>query len=107
MEQVYTLALWRVKPGREAEFIAAWRDLGEAFARLQRPPGKGTLVQAVSDPQLFYSFGPWQCLEDIEAMRNDMDAQRGIRRLMELCTEGQPGAFRVVAEATAERPRTR
>lgn len=99
-EQVYTLGIWRVRPGKEAEFVTAWQELGQIFANLPRPPiGKGTLIQSLSDSTLFYSFGPWGRLEDVQAMRESPRAQEGIRKLMELCTEATPGSFRVVAES--------
>jgi heme-degrading monooxygenase HmoA len=101
-EMVYTLGVWRVKPGQEAEFIAAWKALGEIFAGLEHPPaGTGTLIQSVSDPALFYSFGPWNRLEDIQEMRNNPQAQAGIQRVVDLCTEATPGTFRLVAESPA------
>jgi len=98
-EAFYTLGVWRVKPGKEVAFIEDWKALGNIFARLPQPPGKGTLIQSLADPLLFYSFGPWSNLADIEAMRNNPDAQEAINRLRELCTEATPGGFRVVAEA--------
>jgi hypothetical protein len=100
LEGVYTLGVWRVKPGHEAEFITAWKELGRIFAQLPQPPSdRGTLVQSLSDSTLFYSFGPWKRLEDIEAMRANPRAQEGIRTLVALCTEATPGSFRVVAES--------
>ncbi len=97
---VYTLGVWRVKPGREADFIAAWKDLGTLFAKLPMPPGgRGTLVQSITDPLLFYSFGEWPSTQAVQAMRQDTGAQAGIRRAADLCTEATPGSFRVVAEA--------
>ena len=100
MEQLYTLGVWRVKAGREDEFIRAWKALGNVFAALPHgPSGKGVLVQSVTDAALFYSFGPWGSIEDIAAMRSDAQAQTGIRALRELCSEATPGTFRVVAES--------
>ena len=97
---VYTLGVWRVKPGQEPAFIEAWRALGIIFRRLPKPPtGKGTLIQSLTDSCLFYSFGPWRDLEDIQEMRSNPDAVEGIRLLRELCMEGSPGTFRVVAES--------
>ena len=96
---IYTLGVWRVKPGKEAEFIEAWKWLGGIFSRLPMPPGgTGTLVQSITDPLLFYSFGGWQSMEAIQAMRQDASAQAGIKKVAELCTEATPGSFRVVAE---------
>jgi hypothetical protein len=104
---VYTLAEWRVRPEKEAEFVTAWQDLGAVFARLPDPPGTGTLLRSVNDPTLFYSFGPWSRLEAVEAMRADPDAQAAIRRLVELCTDATPGTFRLVARAEAPSPEPR
>ena len=99
-DQVYTLGVWHVDERHEAEFIAAWKDLGRIFASLPQPPsGRGLLIQSVADPTLFYSFGPWRRFEDVEAMRADASAQSGIKRIRELCIEATPGTFRVVAES--------
>lgn len=99
MTTYYTLGVWRVKEGHEAEFIAAWKAVGEAFLQLANPPGPGTLVRSQSDPTLFYSFGPWSRAEDIQSMRGDTRARAAIERLADLCTEATPGTFQVVATA--------
>jgi hypothetical protein len=99
-QQVFTLGEWRVKEGHQADFVAAWKDVGAIFSRLQRPPtGKGLLVQSTSDPTLFYSFGPWRSAEDVAAMRADPSARAGIERLRNFCVVATPGTFRVVAES--------
>jgi quinol monooxygenase YgiN len=99
MEEIfYTHALWRVKPGHEEEFIAAWKALADAFSHLPTPSRHGTLIQHLTDPTLFYSFGPWDRLEDIEAMRQDPQARQAIQAVMALCTEATPSSYRVVAE---------
>ena len=100
-ETIYTLGVWRVRPESEANFIAAWKALGLIFAELPAPPnGKGTLIQSLTEPTLFYSFGPWQSVEAVQAMRQNPQAQAGINRLRELCTEAVPGSFRLVAETS-------
>ena len=98
-DEVYTLGAWRVKHECESEFVAAWQALGRYFSSLPHPPGKGTLLQSVDDPQQFYSFGPWHALEDIQAMRSQPETPTEIGKLMDLCEEGRPGTFRVVATA--------
>lgn len=98
-QQIYTLGAWRVKEGREQEFVNAWKELGVIFNSLPNPPGKGILIRSTSDPTLYYSFGPWNSLEAVEIMRKDQRAQEGIRKLVDLCTEATPGSFQVVAES--------
>src|SRR5438552_1494928 len=98
--QYYTHALWRVKPGNEDAFISAWKAIGDAFSALPGvASGRGTLIQSLTDPTLFYSFGPWNSLEDIQAMRSDPSAQEAIQKARELCEEATPGSYKVVAEA--------
>src|SRR5712691_5222728 len=98
--EVMTLGMWRVKPEQQEAFVSTWKRLGETFSRLPHPPtGKGTLLQSASDPTLFYSFGPWSSLTDIEAMRSNSEAQAAIAALKALCTEAVPGAYRVVARS--------
>ncbi len=96
-DEVYTLGVWRVKDGKQSEFIEAWKALGDYFRGLENPPGEGTLVQSIDEPHLFYSFGPWRSLDDIEAMRSRPETPQEIGKLMDLCEEGRPGTFRVVA----------
>ena len=98
--EVMTLGMWRVKPEQEEAFVSAWKRLGETFSRLPHPPtGQGTLLQSASDPTLFYSFGPWSSLTDIESMRSSPEAQAAIAALKALCTDAVPGAYRVVARS--------
>jgi quinol monooxygenase YgiN len=97
MEQAaYTLALWRVTPGQEQAFRAAWVELEHAMLSLQRPPLFGVLLQDRSDPTLFYSFGPWNSIDDVDAMRRDPCAQDAFLRVTALCEEAQPGTYRLV-----------
>lgn len=96
-DEVYTLGVWRVKEGKQSEFVEAWRELGRFFGQLPAPPGEGTLLQSLEEPEQFYSFGPWGSLDDIQAMRNHPDTAGEISKLASLCEEGRPGTFRVVA----------
>ena len=100
----YTHAEWRVKPGREAEFIAAWQALGEAFAALPRRPLWGTLLQSEHEPGVFYSFGPWATAEDVAAMRADPAAQTALGRAVALCERATPGPCRRVAHIQLGEP---
>src|SRR5215207_4305716 len=101
-EVYYTHALWKVKLGKVEEFIAAWKSLGRTFLATGGT-SHGTLIQSLSDPTQFYSFGPWNSLEDMQAMRADALSQESIRKVRELCDEATPGAYRLVAEMYADR----
>ena len=98
-DEVYTLGVWRVKDGKQSEFIAAWQALGRYFTSLPHTLGEGILLQSLDEPQQFYSFGPWQTLDDIQEMRSHPETPKEIGKLMDLCEEGRPGTFRVVATA--------
>lgn len=97
MSDVYTHGVWRALPGKEDELVAAWRAVGEVFRALAQPPGEGVLIRSVEDPALFYSFGPWPSAEAVAAMRAEPTAVEALGRLVALCSEAQPGMFRVVA----------
>jgi quinol monooxygenase YgiN len=95
--EFYTHALWRVKEGKQEQFVEAWKTLAQVFMKLPGT-GQGTLIQSISDPALFYSFGPWESVDAIEAMRRDPDALRAIQDLRELCEEATPGSYRLVLQ---------
>ena len=86
-----------MKDGMQDQFVEGWKGLGRFFRGLAHPPGEGTLLQSLDDPQQFYSFGPWRSLDDIREMRSHPDAPGEIGRLLDLSEEGRPGTFRVVA----------
>lgn len=101
---VYTHAEWRVRPGREAEFIAAWRRLAAVFAALPARPLWGTLLQSEQEPSLFYSFGPWASAADVAAMRADPRAQETLAALAALCERATPGPYRRVVHVDLRAP---
>jgi heme-degrading monooxygenase HmoA len=98
-ENYYTHALWHVKEGQIDAFKAAWEQFGNALSQVpDSPPVKGTLIQSLSDPLVFYSFGPWETLEDIKAMRNDENVRQALSALLEHCQEAKPENYRTVLQ---------
>ncbi len=92
----YTLASWHIKEGHEEAFLQVWKEeLASAFLSVN-PTAQGTLIQSLEDPRQFYSFGPWESLEQMQAARSDPRARAAIGKLMGLCDEAKPGPFRVV-----------
>jgi hypothetical protein len=97
---VYTLAVWKVKPGQEESFIAGWKEGGAFAFTLPSPPVPPyVLIQSLQDPTLFYSFGSWRSLEDAQAMQVHARTGEIMGKLAALCEEATSGAFRVVARA--------
>lgn len=98
-ENYYTHALWHVKEGQVNNFIAAWENFGTALSQVKdSPPVQGTLIQSLSDPLIFYSFGPWESLEDINAMRNDEHVKKALVAILEHCQEAKPGNYKTVLQ---------
>ncbi len=95
-ERAYTLAMYRVKAGREDAFVSAWNGLAGTFSSLPNPPLWGTLIRHRTNRTLFYSFGPWQSAEDVAAMRRNAAAGEAFGRLRELCAELTPGDYELV-----------
>ena len=96
VRQVYTHALWRVKPGKERAFVEAWTALAEIFSGLDQPPLWGTLLRSAAEPNVFYSFGPWWSATDVERMRNSVTAQAALSELRQLCEEATPGLYYLI-----------
>jgi quinol monooxygenase YgiN len=99
----YTLAMYRVRPGQEEKFIEAWRNLAKTFCSLPQPPLWGTLIRSLSDPSLFYSFGPWADAAHVAAMRGNEHGREAFRRLGALCTEMTPGDYEMIEHVDAQR----
>ena len=98
-EKVYTHAMWKVKPGMQEKFITAWEQLAKLFSSLPQPPvEKGVLIQSLNDQTLYYSFGPWEKMDDLTAMRNNEDVQKAMQQLRQLCEEMTPGAYKLIRE---------
>lgn len=96
-ETYYTHALWLVKEGKTEEFIAAWEKFGNALSQVpDSSPVQGTLIQSLSDPLLFYSFGPWETLEDIQVMRSNENVKQALTEIIELCQQAKPDNYKTV-----------
>ncbi len=98
MGQPYTSGTWMAKPGKEDEFVAAWRAMAEWTAENVAGARRGTLLRDVSDPRRFLSFGPWESHEAIDAWRALPEFQDGVAKMRELLEDFTPGTFEVIAE---------
>ena len=100
MGTIYTSGSWRVKAGREDEFVAAWRDLAEWT--LAEVPGAiwATLLRDVEDPRHFISFGPWETMQAVEGWRASAGFQESVGRIREMLESFEPVAAEAVVEVS-------
>ena len=56
---IYTLGIWKAKPGKEALFIDAWTAFATWTSEHMTGCGKAFLLRDLKDASRFISFGPW------------------------------------------------
>jgi hypothetical protein len=84
MAKIWTHGIWTVKPGREDEFVAAWRVMARAAVAEFDPPGTPQLMRDRERPSVFRSLGPWDDPETVERFRGFIQPHlQGIRELTE------------------------
>jgi heme-degrading monooxygenase HmoA len=85
--QPYTSGSWRVKEGREEEFIARWTEF--TGWSLANSPGAGSfvLIREAADPRHFLSFGAWEDAEAVTAWRATPEFQAGLAACRALCDD--------------------
>ncbi|MBT2595028.1 putative quinol monooxygenase [Arthrobacter sp. ISL-72] len=82
---VYTLGIWLVKPGRENDFLQAWRELARKTQE-EFPEAKAVLMHDRDVPNRFISTGPWESPEQVERWRASgafTQAYEGMREMLE------------------------
>lgn len=97
--EVYTSGDWLVKEGREAEFVAAWRDLADWTAGSVPGAGWARLLRDRDEPRHFLSFGPWESLEAVAAWRSSEGFARRIGGIRDLVDDLRPRTLEVAAQA--------
>jgi quinol monooxygenase YgiN len=86
---VYTLGIWLVHPGRENDFVQAWRDIARKTQE-DFPGGKAVLMHDRDVPNRFISTGPWESLEQIEQWRGSEMYQQSLQTIKELLEHFEP-----------------
>jgi heme-degrading monooxygenase HmoA len=84
MGQPHTHGSWRVKPGREDDFVAAWREMASWSNDQFGEVGGARLLQDQKDPTRFYSVGSWPSNEAIEAWRAHPEFRQHIAAIEDL-----------------------
>ena len=98
MGQPYSSGVWIAKPGREAEFAAAWQEFAEWSLAEIKPDGWAKLLRDRDQANRFVSFGPWDSLEQIEAWRSHPGFAERVGRIRELIERLEPSTLEAVVE---------
>jgi len=98
MAQPHTHGTWRVKPGREDEFVARWKDLAGWTNDEYGEVGGGRLLQDDGDPTLFYSVGSWPSDDAIEAWRAHPEFRKRLEAIDPLLESRQIETLKLRAE---------
>jgi heme-degrading monooxygenase HmoA len=96
MESHYTHTTWRVKPGREDEFIRRRSEWAEWSHRegLEAP---ALLLRDLERPETFVSFGPWESAAVVRNWRALEGYQQRVVRLREVVDAFEPRTLEVSA----------
>jgi quinol monooxygenase YgiN len=86
---VYTLGLWRVKPGCEERFVAAWRAMADR-TKADFPDASAVLLRDREAPNLFVSSGPWESLDQVGQWRASPAFTEGVAAIRELLDGFEP-----------------
>lgn len=86
---VWTTGTWRVKPGREDEFVDAWREFAE-WSKGQFPADRAWLLRRRDEPNVFLSVGPWPTDEIVEEWRGSAGFRERIGRIREMLDGFEP-----------------
>src|SRR5215217_886366 len=96
MGRPYTSGVWKVKPGREEDFVTRWRDLA-AWASTEFPGARRpTLLRDMDEPRRFVSYGACEDMEQIEAFRGHAEFGRHVARIREALEDFSPFTYEAV-----------
>ncbi len=102
-DEFYTFTYWKVKENNVEEFLHIWEnDFALVFIKLN-PYSKVTLLQSLENPNIYYSFGPWINLEQLQTSRADENYRILISKLVSLCDEARPGSFKNVLSISGKK----
>ncbi len=96
-KEPYTMGQWAVKPGREKEFIATWKEFADWTRRSRYGMIEASLLQDTEDPHLFRSYGNWEDADSINEWRQTPEWKKYYSKLKGLCQDIQIRTLKSVA----------
>ena len=99
-EEVWTLGAWRAKAGQEEAFKAEWINFAGWSCKNQPGAKDAYLLQDPANPQVFFSFGPWQTADAVSEWRQTPEFGAFFAKARALCDDIQPNTLRLVTHIT-------
>jgi heme-degrading monooxygenase HmoA len=96
-KETYTLGIWKVKPGKEADFINAWTSFAKWTNQNCSGAGKAYLLRDENDSSRFISFSPWDSENSIRKWRDRKEFADFVANAKTLCDDFQPNTLKVVS----------
>jgi len=96
VEKPYTHTSWRVKAGKEKEFVERWREWVD-WSHREGLEASALLLHDLESPQTFISFGPWESMTAVRSWRALAGYQERVARLREVVDGFEPRTLEVVA----------
>jgi heme-degrading monooxygenase HmoA len=94
--ELYTLAQWVVKEGKEQEFIDAWQAYIADGAKKFEVTG-AHMLQDAEISKRFVSFGVWESEEKIAEWRGSPEFKNFMAKASVLCDLAEPRNYKLVA----------
>jgi heme-degrading monooxygenase HmoA len=95
-DPLYTMGVWVAKPGKEEQFVDAWREMAAWTASSFEGTTTALLLRDQNDGRRFVSFGPWRSEEDVAAWRASEGFRDRVQGLQPLLERFEPGSFTAV-----------
>ena len=105
MAEMVTTGVWRVRDGRDTDFVEAWADFADWASAM---PGSATLRlgRDVGDPSRYVSFAPWRDSASVRQWKDQPQFGERLARVMQLVDSLEPAELEVVAAAGRSSTRT-
>jgi quinol monooxygenase YgiN len=84
MADVWTHGTWTVRPGCEAGFVEAWKQMAEERLAELEVPEPPTLLRDRARENVFVSFGPWPDDGAVERFRSSEAFRKGVGAIEEM-----------------------
>ena len=89
--RTYSVTVWVVKPGREDDFVRAWRELAEHTARQMIGRKEASrLLRDRDQLNRFVSMAPWDSAATLRAWRSGVEFSERVRQMGEFLEEFTP-----------------